>query len=59
MSSKNLAVVFSPTLLRDESGMRDIIDIQAKNIGMQYLLDNAESIFGDSSKEEHENNGFI
>ncbi|KAG5518374.1 hypothetical protein PMAC_003171 [Pneumocystis sp. 'macacae'] len=60
MSSKNLAVVFSPTLLRDESGMRDIIDIQAKNIGMQYLLDNAENIFGGSSKEkEHENNGFI
>ncbi|KAG4303967.1 hypothetical protein PORY_002620 [Pneumocystis oryctolagi] len=59
MSSKNLAVVFSPTLLRDESGARDIIDIQAKNIGIQYLLDNSNDIFKNSSKEkEYENDDF-
>ncbi|KAG5438435.1 hypothetical protein PCANB_002924 [Pneumocystis canis] len=55
MSSRNLAVVFSPTLLRDKSGTQDITDIQAKNIAMQYLFDNATNIFGNSSrKEEHD-----
>ncbi|KTW31379.1 hypothetical protein T552_00024 [Pneumocystis carinii B80] len=48
MPSKNLAVVFSPTLLRDEKGTRDIVDIQIKNIGIQYLLDNSKNIFQNS-----------
>ncbi|EMR08844.1 hypothetical protein PNEG_02631 [Pneumocystis murina B123] len=48
MPSKNLAVVFSPTLLRDEKGTRDIVDIQVKNIGIQYLLDNSKNIFQNS-----------
>ncbi|QSL65541.1 hypothetical protein MERGE_002854 [Pneumocystis wakefieldiae] len=48
MPSKNLAVVFSPTLLRDEKGTRDIVDIQVKNVGIQYLLDNSKNIFRNS-----------
>lgn len=45
MTSKNLAVVFAPTLARDQTGAREMIDMAARNDATQLLIDYCEQIF--------------
>ncbi|KAI5814199.1 hypothetical protein BZA77DRAFT_250415 [Pyronema omphalodes] len=45
MNSRNLAVVFAPTLLRHMSDEREMSDMHMKNNAIQFLIDNNESIF--------------
>jgi hypothetical protein len=45
MTARNMAVVFAPTLARDETGDREIIDMQPRNDGTQLLIENVESLF--------------
>ncbi|PWW73157.1 RhoGAP-domain-containing protein [Tuber magnatum] len=45
MNSRNLAVVFAPTLLRFTSDEREMTDMHAKNNAIQFLIDHNESIF--------------
>ncbi|CAN6640474.1 rho-type GTPase-activating protein 2 [Trichomonascus vanleenenianus] len=45
MNSKNLAVVFAPTLAWHTTGEREILDMQKRNDGTQLMIDNCEAIF--------------
>ncbi|KAA8912941.1 hypothetical protein TRICI_003323 [Trichomonascus ciferrii] len=45
MTSKNLSVVFAPTLARHQTGEREIMDMQARNDSTQLLIDNYDAIF--------------
>lgn len=47
MSPKNLAVVFAPTIMRDHSLEREMTDMHAKNLAVQFIIENVESIFID------------
>ncbi|KAK0629910.1 hypothetical protein B0T17DRAFT_615634 [Bombardia bombarda] len=46
MSPKNLAVVFAPTIMRDHSLEKEMTDMHAKNIAVQFLIENSHIIFG-------------
>jgi len=48
MSPKNLAVVFAPTIMRDHSLEKEMTDMHAKNIAVQYLIENSHVIFSDA-----------
>ncbi|PWI68439.1 hypothetical protein PCL_02208 [Purpureocillium lilacinum] len=48
MSPKNLAVVFAPTIMRDLSIEREMTDMHAKNIAVQFVIENSHRIFDDS-----------
>lgn len=45
MTTKNLAVVFAPTILRHKSLDREIQDFQAKNDALEFMIARSESIF--------------
>lgn len=45
MTSKNLAVVFAPTLARDPGGDREMIDMHARNEVTQLMIDHANELF--------------
>jgi hypothetical protein len=45
MNTRNLAVVFAPTLLRHLSDEREISDMHTKNNAVQFLIDYNEAIF--------------
>ncbi|KAM0283066.1 hypothetical protein ACHAQH_002667 [Verticillium albo-atrum] len=45
MSPKNLAVVFAPTIMRDTSLEREMTDMHAKNLAMQFVIENSHTIF--------------
>ncbi|KOS18033.1 Rho-type GTPase-activating protein 1 [Escovopsis weberi] len=45
MSPKNLAVVFAPTIMRDMSIEREMTDMHAKNIAVQFVIENTHRIF--------------
>ncbi|KAK5998688.1 putative Rho-type GTPase-activating protein 4 [Cladobotryum mycophilum] len=45
MSPKNLAVVFAPTIMRDLSIEREMTDMHAKNIAVQFVIENTHRIF--------------
>lgn len=47
MSPKNLAVVFAPTIMRDTSLEREMTDMHAKNIAVQFIIENSNQIFAD------------
>jgi hypothetical protein len=47
MSPKNLAVVFAPTIMRDTSLEREMTDMHAKNIAVQFIIENSNAIFVD------------
>ncbi|KAM7204482.1 hypothetical protein V8F20_003598 [Naviculisporaceae sp. PSN 640] len=47
MSPKNLAVVFAPTIMRDHSLEKEMTDMHAKNLAVQYIIENSYTIFGD------------
>ncbi|KAK9472175.1 uncharacterized protein V1510DRAFT_403547 [Dipodascopsis tothii] len=46
MTSRNLAVVFAPTLVRDKTGAREMVDMQKKNDVIQFLIENWREVFG-------------
>ncbi|KAM5348045.1 hypothetical protein ACJ41O_007869 [Fusarium nematophilum] len=48
MSPKNLAVVFAPTIMRDTSLEREMTDMHAKNIAIQFVIENSQTIFEDA-----------
>jgi RhoGAP domain len=45
MHANNLAVVFSPTVMRDMTGARQITDMQATNMCVKFLIENANALF--------------
>lgn len=45
MNTRNLAVVFAPTLVRHVSKEREMSDMHAKNNAIQFLIDHNEAIF--------------
>ncbi|GAB1319000.1 Rho-type gtpase-activating protein [Madurella fahalii] len=47
MSPKNLAVVFAPTIMRDHSLEKEMTDMHAKNLAVQFLIENSHTIFGE------------
>ncbi|PHH64434.1 hypothetical protein CDD81_4655 [Ophiocordyceps australis] len=47
MSPKNLAVVFAPTIMRELSIEREMTDMHAKNIAVQFVIENSHRIFGE------------
>ncbi|EGS21502.1 GTPase-activating protein for-like protein [Thermochaetoides thermophila DSM 1495] len=48
MSPKNLAVVFAPTIMRDHSLEREMTDMHAKNLAVQFLIEHSHIIFGEA-----------
>ncbi|KAH8804826.1 hypothetical protein F5884DRAFT_428138 [Xylogone sp. PMI_703] len=46
MTPKNLAVVFAPTIMRDQSIEREMTDTHAKNNAVQFIIENSNEIFG-------------
>jgi hypothetical protein len=47
MSPKNLAVVFAPSIMRDVSIEREMTDMHAKNLAVQFVLENSHIIFAE------------
>ena len=45
MTSLNVAVVFAPTVMRPESLAREMSDTQAKNLAVQFLIENCQGVF--------------
>ena len=45
MNANNLAVVFSPTIMRDMTGARQISDMQATNLCIKFLIEHAKALF--------------
>ncbi|KAH9887750.1 hypothetical protein F4778DRAFT_773640 [Xylariomycetidae sp. FL2044] len=45
MTPKNLAVVFAPTIMRDTNIEREMTDMHAKNIAVQFMVENSHNIF--------------
>ncbi|KAF3903112.1 hypothetical protein ABW21_db0204456 [Orbilia brochopaga] len=45
MNARNLAVVFAPSLMRDETGELELRDTHAKNEAIQFIIENAKPIF--------------
>ncbi|KAI8629547.1 RhoGAP-domain-containing protein [Xylariaceae sp. FL1651] len=45
MTPRNLAVVFAPTIMRDTSIEREMTDMHAKNIAVQFIIENSQNIF--------------
>ena len=48
MSPKNLAVVFAPTIMRDHSLEREMSDMHAKNIAVQFVIEHSNVIFAEA-----------
>ena len=48
MDTRNLAVVFAPTIMRDHSLEREMTDMHAKNLAVQFLIENSHTIFGEA-----------
>lgn len=48
MSPKNLAVCFAPTIMRDTSLEKEMSDMHAKNIAVQFIIDHSDEIFAES-----------
>lgn len=45
MTPKNLAVVFAPTIMRDNSLEREMSDMHSKNTAVQFIIENSYEIF--------------
>ncbi|KAI7862063.1 hypothetical protein BDF14DRAFT_1886487 [Spinellus fusiger] len=45
MTTKNLAMVFAPTLMRDKDASRDFLDMSYKNATMDFVIGNAFELF--------------
>jgi hypothetical protein len=48
MSPKNLAVVFAPTIMRDHSLEKEMTDMHAKNLAVQFMVEHSSEIFATS-----------
>jgi len=48
MSPKNLAVVFAPTIMRDHSLEKEMTDMHAKNLAVQFIVENSHAIFAEA-----------
>lgn len=46
MNYKNLSVVFAPTIARDETGQREMLDMGSRNDMTEFFLTNSKEIFG-------------
>lgn len=51
MTSKNLALVFAPTLIRGEDSSRELLDMSYTNALMEYLISSAHELFADDDGE--------
>lgn len=47
MTPRNLAVVFAPTLVRHTNGEREILDMQPRNDGTQFMIEKYAAVFSD------------
>jgi hypothetical protein len=47
MTAKNLAVVFGPTLLRDQDPSRELLDMNAKNTTVEFIIINSVILFAE------------
>ncbi|KAH6659793.1 hypothetical protein BKA67DRAFT_28952 [Truncatella angustata] len=47
MSPKNLAVVFAPTIMRDKTIEREMTDMHVKNLAVQFIIENSQTIFSE------------
>lgn len=45
MNFKNLSLVFTPSLIKDYTGQKDIIDLRERNFVISYILENYEELF--------------
>lgn len=45
MTSKNLAVIFGPTLLRDQDENRDLLEMNHKIGAIEFILNHMDTIF--------------
>lgn len=45
MTKRNLCLVFTPSLIMDYSGEKDIIDMRERNFVISYILENYQEIF--------------
>lgn len=52
MTPRNLAVVFAPTIMRDNNLEREMFDMHAKNAAIQFLIENNKMIFSGSSASQ-------
>lgn len=48
MTPKNLAVVFAPTIMFDRSIEREMTDMHAKNLAVQFVIENSRTIFAEA-----------
>lgn len=48
MSPKNLAVVFAPTIMRAVDIEREMTDTVAKNLAVQFIVENSHVIFAEA-----------
>jgi len=56
MSSFNVAVVFAPTIMRPESLQREMVDTQAKNAAVQFLIDHCHAVFQPEGRRSSDRN---
>lgn len=52
MTSKNLALVFAPTLIRGEDSSRELLDMSYTNALMEYLISSAHELFVDDGESQ-------
>ncbi|KAJ2956255.1 hypothetical protein NQZ79_g7859 [Umbelopsis isabellina] len=50
MTAKNLAVVFGPTLLRDQDPSRELLDMNAKNTTVEFIIINSMILFAETEE---------
>lgn len=58
MTAKNLAVVFGPTLLRGPNPGTEILDMNLKNMAIEFIIQNTEILFLQDDADQKQD-GFI
>ncbi|CAG8515554.1 11590_t:CDS:10 [Racocetra persica] len=56
MNAKNLSVVFGPTLLRGPNPSNEIFDMNSKNMIVEYIIENVNTLFPTPSNQSNQNN---
>ncbi|KAF9925832.1 hypothetical protein FBU30_004452 [Linnemannia zychae] len=57
MTSKNLSVVFGPTLMRNPDPSREILDMTSKNLTIEFLIVNTHQLFVRAEKTSGRSHG--